>query len=59
MNFIINEQHYKDIYNYLNALILPKTDDELRKLKLSHNPKIILFNHINYFDARKMDNPKE
>ena len=39
MNFIMNEQYYKDIYNYLNALTLPKTDDELRKTQIKSQSK--------------------
>ena len=58
MNFIMNEQHYKDIYNYLNALILPKTDDELRKTQIKSQSKNYFIQSHQLFRRRKNGQPQ-
>src|SRR2546429_2263019 len=54
----MNEQLYKDLYNYLETLTLPKSDDELRKTQLRNQSKQYFIQQHQLFRRWKNGQPQ-
>ena len=54
----MNEQDYKDIYNYLKDLTLPKDNDEYRKTQIKNQSNKYFIQHHQLFRHRKNGLPQ-